>query len=186
MNNFRIIANGFGRKFFEFLICLTGVSLDEHHWNKYNMWIIFVSLQMFFCTKFFEFLICLTGVSLDEHHWNKYNMWIIFVSLQSLRQPSKIRCKLYNSCDLLLFSYLCKVLDNSEDHAYLVYGLWFAFIFVSLQSLRQLRPCPLRHPCGCDLLLFSYLCKVLDNVRHLRLTPKRVVICFYFRIFAKS
>ncbi len=31
VNNFRIFANGFGRKFFEFLICLTGVSLDEHH-----------------------------------------------------------------------------------------------------------------------------------------------------------
>ena len=39
---------------------------------------------------------------------------------------------------------------------------------------------------GCDLLLFSYLCKVLDNKTLKLYKGLFVVICFYFRIFAKS
>ena len=64
--------------------------------------------------------------------------------------------------------------------------LWFAFIFVSLQSLRQQSKKNGKSNKRCDLLLFSYLCKVLDNFIFLAEHALQVVICFYFRIFAKS
>ena len=121
--------------------------------------------------------------------WFKFDrLWFafIFVSLQSLRQPNQ-RCRLLVwRCDLLLFSYLCKVLDNPIWERERRKSLWFAFIFVSLQSLRQRVENKSLARLGCDLLLFSYLCKVLDNHNHLQSLTTRVVICFYFRIFAKS
>ena len=135
----------------------------------------------------------------------------IFVSLQSLRQRRFIFDSAIICCDLLLFSYLCKVLDNDDGEYFDVYWLWFAFIFVSLQSLRQRTPHSSILDESCDLLLFSYLCKVLDNYANSLFKPDKlwfafifvslqslrqlkidnaqkelVVICFYFRIFAKS
>ena len=110
----------------------------------------------------------------------------IFVSLQSLRQRRDDYANIDTSCDLLLFSYLCKVLDNQITGTKTRHRLWFAFIFVSLQSLRQLSRNKNTRFDSCDLLLFSYLCKVLDNLVARRYFQGQVVICFYFRIFAKS
>ena len=118
----------------------------------------------------------------------RYELWFafIFVSLQSLRQQFFYCFFNLFSCDLLLFSYLCKVLDNVRDDKRRSVELWFAFIFVSLQSLRQHELEIEGKYCCCDLLLFSYLCKVLDNVVLTKVPTVVVVICFYFRIFAKS
>ena len=122
------------------------------------------------------------------HTSYKNPLWFafIFVSLQSLRQRLRGQIGQINSCDLLLFSYLCKVLDNTIKKLVIKIELWFAFIFVSLQSLRQrVGGCSIVDV-GCDLLLFSYLCKVLDNITDWYMQVTCVVICFYFRIFAKS
>ena len=117
-----------------------------------------------------------------------YLLWFafIFVSLQSLRQLFMLNRNKFICCDLLLFSYLCKVLDNSILDRRIASVLWFAFIFVSLQSLRQPFILLSSLLSSCDLLLFSYLCKVLDNNTLNKWSMCNVVICFYFRIFAKS
>ena len=145
-------------------------------------------MQMYGCDLLLFSYLCKVLDNSVNYQPYKAVLWFafIFVSLQSLRQQLILcLCQRY-SCDLLLFSYLCKVLDNYIKNRLLFSKLWFAFIFVSLQSLRQHSNVPISlSPC-CDLLLFSYLCKVLDNYAPLNIASIPVVICFYFRIFAKS
>ena len=64
--------------------------------------------------------------------------------------------------------------------------LWFAFKFLPLQYLRQLRACPSHRFSSCDLLSNSYLCSICDSPRPYLQIELHVVICFQILTFAVS
>ena len=164
-----------------------------------RLWFAFILLslsywkQLFFlpgvwrarCDLLSFYYLCRTGNNEPRFGIRDILLWFAFIllSLSYWKQRKQLKTKLFHGCDLLSFYYLCRTGNNQLHIKQRVFGLWFAFILLSLSYWKQLNVARKFYEYSCDLLSFYYLCRTGNNNRTTNSSPTPVVICFHFTIF---